>query len=143
MSQNAFGVHPLRSISPGGKLFPFKTRVAGTLRVGMALAFDFYSWGIQLFLQGKHVSRVCGSRIVLFCFQYFCLSFSTVFILYCQFRADSLLCLMDICTHLISWLAQEGLCVLDSYFSSLSIIFLSHHCFNLVVFCFHIIRAFL
>lgn len=66
LSQNALGVHPLRSISPGGKLFPFKTRVAGTLRVGMALAFDFYYWGIHLFLQGKHVSRVCGSRTVLF-----------------------------------------------------------------------------
>lgn len=130
LSHNAFGVPPLRGISPGGKLFPLKPRVAGMLRVATALEIDFYSWGIQLFLKGKHVSRVCCSRIVLFCFPYFCLGFSTVFILRCQCRAGPLLCLMNICTHLISWLAQEGLFVSKistallyaSYFFSITVL---------------------
>lgn len=122
--------------------FPLKTRVAGTLHVGMASAFDFYSWGIHLFLKAKHVSSVA----VLFCFVF---STSAQVSTMCSswvVRARPLLYYVpDGCMRTFNLVACSGrsLCGFVFYFCTLSIIFLFHHCFNLLVFCFCIIRAFL
>lgn len=77
----------------------------------MTLAFDFHSWEIHLFLKGKHVSRVCCS-IVLFCFQSSCLGFKAAFHPGLSVRGRfSTVRLMNVCAHLISLLAQEGVFV--------------------------------
>lgn len=109
--------------------FPLKTRVAGTLHVGMASAFDFYSWGIHLFLKAKHVSRVL---------QYCFVLFSVLLLRFQQCVHPGLsgqgrfstMCLTDVCAHLILLLAQEGVFVASfstsvlypSYFFSITVL---------------------
>lgn len=108
LSQNALGVHPLRSISPGGKLFFFQDQ-------GRRYAACWNGSGVWFLLLGdtfvptrKPCQQGVWQQDCFVCFQYFCLSFSTVFILCCQCRAGSLLCLMDGYMHTFNLTACSG-----------------------------------